>query len=290
MKSTITFGLLGLAICSVWFPPIRFGKQMALPPWPLLFIAAVVAGLFSGYVTWVGTMILAAFAILVYFAKKPLPSRAWRAIAGVLVLIAALALGLHVLPGYQPAVLVPAVRISAEAPPYNLHASFDKASVGIFLVALLSNRVRSHSEWRLVLERTWPIALATTACVITAAVAAGFVRLDPKLSQYTPVFLATNLLFTCVTEEAFFRGFLQERMAGLLKSIRFGSFIAVVCAGILFGLAHFRGGPTYVVLASIAGIGYGYAYAFTKRIEAAILTHISVNAVHFLGFTYPYLK
>ena len=31
------------------------------------------------------------------------------------------------------------------------------------------------------------------------------------------------------------------------------------------------------------------AYARTRRIEAAILTHIAVNATHFLLFTYPAL-
>jgi membrane protease YdiL (CAAX protease family) len=286
----LTFGLLGLAICSVWFPPIQFGKHAALPPWPLLFIAAVVAGLFSGYVTWVGTIALFSFAILVYLAKEPLPNRALRAIAGVLVIIAALALALHVVPGYRPAVLIPGVKISADAPPFTLRANFDKASVGLLLVALLSNRVRSHSEWRFVFKRTWPIAGVTTALVVTVALAGSFVALDPKLSQYTPVFFATNLLFTCVAEEAFFRGFLQERLTSLLKHVRFGSPIAVVCVALLFGLAHLGGGPTYMLFASMAGIGYGWVYASTRRIEVPILLHFSLNAVHFLGFTYPYLQ
>jgi membrane protease YdiL (CAAX protease family) len=290
MKAIATFGLLGLAVFSVWFPSIRVGKQLAVPPWPFVFTAAVGAGVFSGYVGWVGVIALAAFAILVYFAKQPFSSRVLRALAGALVTIAALAMGMHFVPGFQHAVLVPAVKISEDAPPYNLHASFDKASVGLFLVALMAHRVRSFSEWRCVLSRTWPIVLATTACVIAAGLALDFVRPDPKLSPYAPIFLFTNLLFTCVTEEAFFRGFLQERLAARLKSIRYGTIIAVVCVGILFGIAHFAGGPTYVLLASIAGIGYGWAYASTQKIEAAILTHISLNTVHFLGFTYPYLQ
>jgi membrane protease YdiL (CAAX protease family) len=285
-----TFGLLGLAICSVWFPPIRFGIQVALPPWPPLFIAAVIAGLVSGYVTWVGAMGLAAFATTAFFARQPLPTRALRAIVGMFAMIAALALAIHALPGFNKAVLIPHIKISSEAPPFTLHASFDQASVGLLLLALLSNRVRSHSEWRLVLLRAFPIAVVTSSSVIGMAVAVGFVGLDLKFSQYAPIFLATNLLFTCVAEEAFFRGFLQERLAGFLSSVRYGSVIAIVCSGLLFGLAHFPGGPTYVALASMAGIGYGYAYASSKRIEAAILAHFSVNAVHFLGFTYPYLQ
>jgi membrane protease YdiL (CAAX protease family) len=30
------------------------------------------------------------------------------------------------------------------------------------------------------------------------------------------------------------------------------------------------------------------AYQRTQRIEAAIIVHIALNAVHFIGFTYPY--
>jgi membrane protease YdiL (CAAX protease family) len=186
-------------------------------------------------------------------------------------------------------VLIPHIKISSEAPPFTLHASFDQASVGLLFLALMPNRIRSHSEWRLVLLRAFPVAVVTSASVIAMAVAIGFVGVDVKFPQYAPIFLATNLLFTCVTEEAFFRGFLQERLAGFLSSVRHGSCIAVACTGLLFGLAHFSGGPTYVALASMAGIGYGVAYASSRRIEAAILAHFSVNAVHFLGFTYPYL-
>ena len=45
----------------------------------------------------------------------------------------------------------------------------------------------------------------------------------------------------------------------------------------------------YVALAAVAGAGYGWAYLRTQRIEASILTHFALNAVHFFGFTYPAL-
>jgi membrane protease YdiL (CAAX protease family) len=35
------------------------------------------------------------------------------------------------------------------------------------------------------------------------------------------------------------------------------------------------------------GLGSGWALACTRRIEAAVLTHFTVNAVHLLAFTYP---
>jgi membrane protease YdiL (CAAX protease family) len=44
-----------------------------------------------------------------------------------------------------------------------------------------------------------------------------------------------------------------------------------------------------VLLATIAGTGYGLAYQRSGRVEMAILTHFAVNATHFLLFTYPAL-
>ena len=65
--------------------------------------------------------------------------------------------------------------------------------------------------------------------------------------------------------------------------------VAVVASSLLFGVAHFAGGAPYVVLATIAGVGYSLVYARTRLIESAIVTHFGVNAIHFFGFTYPHL-
>ena len=54
--------------------------------------------------------------------------------------------------------------------------------------------------------------LATAAAVLSAAVITGYVRPEIKLPSITLEFLATNLFFTCIAEEAFFRGLIQERM------------------------------------------------------------------------------
>jgi len=92
-----------------------------------------------------------------------------------------------------------------------------------------------------------------------------------------------------VTEEAFFRGFIQENLQRLLSRIGITSHIAVFISAALFGLAHAHGGSTLVLLATIAGIGYGYAYRLTGRLEAAICTHFCLNAIHFIFFSYPSL-
>jgi membrane protease YdiL (CAAX protease family) len=44
-----------------------------------------------------------------------------------------------------------------------------------------------------------------------------------------------------------------------------------------------------VILSTIAGVGYGWVFGRTNRIEASILTHFLVNTAHIVGFTYPAL-
>jgi uncharacterized protein len=42
-----------------------------------------------------------------------------------------------------------------------------------------------------------------------------------------------------------------------------------------------------VLLAAAAGLGYAIAYQRTGRIEASMTAHFTLNATHFLLFTYP---
>jgi hypothetical protein len=63
----------------------------------------------------------------------------------------------------------------------------------------------------------------------------------------------------------------------------------VVASALLFGLAHAGGDIKWVALATLAGVGYGAAYAKTRRIEAPILAHFLLNAAHFVLMTYPRL-
>jgi membrane protease YdiL (CAAX protease family) len=128
-----------------------------------------------------------------------------------------------------------------------------------------------------------------SACVIPVSIALGYVRPDLKFGGFFLQWAWVNLFFTCLAEESFFRGFIQNGLSGLLARYRHGSVVALIIASLSFGIAHFAGGLKYVVLATIAGLGYGLVYQRTRHIEASMLTHFSVNAVHFLFFTYPAL-
>jgi membrane protease YdiL (CAAX protease family) len=170
-----------------------------------------------------------------------------------------------------------------------LYANFDKGAVGLLLLALLTPRLSTLQDLRRIAPATLGAIAATVVLALGTAAAMGYVRPDVKWPPFTPAFLAINLLFTCVAEEAFFRGVIQERLSRAGKHRSGLQWMAVLASAVLFGLAHAGGGLPLVTLATIAGLGYAIVYAKTRVIEASVLTHFAVNAIHFVGFSYPSL-
>lgn len=277
IPTLLTFLLLAAAIGAVWSHPL-------LPP--LLFAAAVGAGLFAGVLHAPALIALILFAGAAWLAGHA-RAAPLRAAALTVTILLALALAMHKLPGFNNPLLIDHVLLSANALPFTQYANFDKGAVGLILLAWLCQRVSSWSELGAVLRRTLPVLMLTVVATLGFALAAGVVGVDLKLPQQTLSFIAVNLLFTVVAEEAFFRGLLQARLTAALQRFRWGPWLAVAVSALLFGAAHLGGGLRYGILAGIAGIGYAWAYQRTQRIEAALLVHIALNAVHFIGFTYP---
>jgi uncharacterized protein len=71
--------------------------------------------------------------------------------------------------------------------------------------------------------------------------------------------LRVRPFLTCIAEEAFFRCFFQKQLEEGLKEFKFGSVIGLLLASLLFGLAHYAAGTSYIILATVARIGYGLA-------------------------------
>lgn len=292
----IAYALLAISFFAVYLAPVRIGARVAMAPWAVLFAVSIACGLLSGLLAPLAVVALVVFCGVAYFARQSQPSRpatvwraGWRVIAGLLTALLALALAMHKLPGFHNPIVISSLKLSDAAAPFTQYANYDKGAVGLVLLAFICRHMRSPLEVRSVLRQTTAVALLTTAAVIGASLAAGFIKPDFKLSLVTAQFLAINLFLTVIAEEAFFRGFLQERLATSLQRWRHGAVLAMVVCALLFGAAHAGGGVTYVLLATLAGLGYGYAYLRTQRIEAPVMVHLLLNAVHFIGFTYPYL-
>ena len=283
----LTFGLLALTVLLLWVPApaIRGRRDWAWCPGLAL---ACAAGLAGGVLDWRAPLWILACAALAVGARKA--SRAWvRVPLLVLTGVVAFLFALHRFPGYYNPVLAEGIRFSADTPPFSLRANADTAVAGIVLMGVFCERISRLADWLAMLRRVWPVALSTLVVVLGLGWALGYVRPDWKWTPYSAWFLASNLLFTCITEEAFFRGFVLERLARGMARWRGGVLVATLLSSLLFGLAHARGGPLLVALATLAGIHYAAAYLRSRRIEGAILTHFALNAVHFVAFSYPNL-
>ena len=281
-----TYVLLGLAIAAVWLPNLQLAGR-AIAVWPFLFVASIAAGLVAGVLAWPAVAALGVLAGLCNATQKA--HGVVRTVLTIVVLVLALALSIHVLPGFHNPKVFDAVRFSPNATPFTQYANFDKGAVGLLLLAFFCRRLTGRPDAQKRFGASLLIGLAGAAVTLAVGLAFGAVQFDVKLPERFWVFLSINLLFTCVAEEAFFRGVIQERVAAALGDQPWATYGVVALSAILFGLAHAGGGVAVVAVSTIAGVGYAAAYARSRSIESAILAHFMLNAIHFIGFTYPSL-
>ncbi|HEY8507663.1 MAG TPA: CPBP family intramembrane glutamic endopeptidase [Steroidobacteraceae bacterium] len=283
----LTYLALFCAIVGLWI-----GRVV----WVCTYAVAVALGYASGVLSGPAIIWIALFAglcLALTRAQRSLPAAGARAVIALAVLgivVVALGLGMHVLPGFHNFLVVRGVVLTPGASPYTLYLNFDKATIGILIIGLLlPPLLRGARDWLNALRRALPVIVANLALVAVLSVSFGYIAFEPKWNPLFWIWAASNLFITCLSEEAFFRGFLQRGLERLLASRSGRQWIALAVASLLFGLAHFGGGLLYVVLATVAGAGYGLAYQRSGRLEMAMLAHFSLNAFHFLFFTYPAL-
>lgn len=88
-----------------------------------------------------------------------------------------------------------------------------------------------------------------------------------------------TFFFIAVPEELFFRGWLQN-----LLERRIGRYPALFLTAALFGLAHFNKRAAhfnwrYVLMAAIAGVFYGRAWRWRRRVGTSAVTHATVDSI-----------
>lgn len=287
MATILTYIFLYLTVVLLWVP--SFKKILF---WCVTLVISVVFGLASQRIDFIGLGFILILACLTLGLNNKKTSITVRVLFALVLFALGLGLGLagvHLLPGFQNLRVLNNVHISGNGIPFSLYLNFDKTVVGIFILGILHQRITTKAEWRKMFKSMAPRASLVIFIVAMLSFAFKFVWFDPKLSPFLPIWAVINLFFVCLAEEGFFRGFIQKYLCLILRRVSYGNTIAIIFSAILFGLSHFLGGPRYIILATIAGIGYGWIYWRTQRIEAAILTHFSLNLIHFLFFTYPAL-
>ncbi len=295
----LPFVVLALAIITVWLPPLPMARDIRAPAWPMVFLVAVYLAWSEQLVQLTALLMLAGLAGVVWSSLKA-PWPAMRAGSTAIAAVISLAFALHWVPGFAKPAVFAGLRVSPDALPFTQYLNFDKGTGGLLLLAAYAPRVARWREAGRVAARTGLVLGLTAGVVFGVAMLIGHVRVDLKFPPEAWAFLLPNFFFTCIAEEAFFRGLLQERLHRLFDAgasskrselnrtqrvIRLG--LPVLVSASVFGLAHFAGGPRFVEMAFLAGLGYSAVYAWTRRIEAAIGVHFAINAIHFVAFTYP---
>lgn len=275
------------AIAAAWLPNMALSWPVKnLVPGHLLAVLAGISALVSGLITPLAALVLLVLALLLWVSAGNKFPLALRIVAGVLALLVALVLAMHKVPGFYNLLLLDKVRFSNDAIPFTLYANFDKGMAGYLMLSLFCSRASSFRQFLGDGKRSALPALLTIVVLIALGLFTHFFRFLPKLPEPTLLFFAVNLFLTCVAEEAFFRGLMQEAIYRLGNRPGY-AYLAIAVSAILFGLAHLGGGTQYAALATVAGLGYALIYHQTRRLEWVILTHAAFNLCHFTLFTYP---
>jgi membrane protease YdiL (CAAX protease family) len=257
-------------------------------PWTLLALLSLGYGmaLTYGRLGWlagisVGLLLIAGYAV------RQQQLQFGRYLGHGLFIFLALALAMHWLPGFYNGRVIPPQRFTDDAVQFSMHLNLDKPLIGFWLL-LACPWIVGRRSLRLFLH-TVPMALAlSTVLALGGALLLGVIAWAPKWPDSAWLWLLNNLLLVTLVEEALFRGYIQGGLSRCLKNLRHGEHLALLLASLIFGLAHAGAGWQWVLLAGLAGVGYGLAYRF-GGLAAAIASHFGLNLLHFGLFTYPML-
>jgi len=297
---TVVWLLLAAAMLLQWLPRKRLSgagqhslTDTATVSWLLLGVAVGLALWFAllQWTTLCGLLLLLA---LLRWCRRC--GGYWLILMHLLAVSACLALSLHLIPGFANWLVLSQVQAGADSALWSMYLNLDKPLALFILVCMLPELNQPKARLTLtgwlpavaIVSRTewlrWGFLLLLSITALSAlALWAGFIRPELKLPHWWWLFLLNNLLLTCLVEEAFFRGYLQQQLQQ-----KFGPLIALVLASSLFGLAHLAGGWSYALLATVAGLLYGLIYLHSGRLWLAVLAHALLNFSHLCLFTYPW--
>ncbi|NLY75430.1 MAG: CPBP family intramembrane metalloprotease [Firmicutes bacterium] len=283
MRPILPYALLMGSIIAMWLPVSLFTKNFKLSH--LLLLLAAAAGLIYEILDLTGLATVMTV-IIVLLLRNRIDNNA---LFITITFIVSVLFFLHRLPGFNNYLFIPATVISKNGIPYAMRLNFDKALAGFFILNFYDELARGVKPWLEIIKAAALTGVPTITAAVTLALALGYIRFEPKTVSFLPIWMAVNLLFVCVPEEAFFRRLIQGNLSRKLN-FKGGKIAALFVASFIFGLGHYGGGLRYALIATVAGIGYGFAYHKTQRIETGILVHFALNLVHICFFTYPALS
>jgi len=261
---------------------------MPVLPWPYLALLSLgyALALAYGQLAWTAA-ITVALLLFAGYAVRQQSMPIGRFLGHALLLVMALALALHWMPGFFNGRAIPPQRLTDDAVRFAMYLNQDKPLIGFWLL-LACPWIIGRRSFRLSVYAT-ALGLGLSAIfALGGAMLLGMIQWAPKWPDDAWLWALNNLLLVTLVEEALFRGYIQGGLGQRFKHLAHGDNLALLLASLLFGLVHAGAGWEWVLLSSLAGLGYGLAYRF-GGLGAAIATHFGLNLLHFTLFTYPML-
>ncbi len=168
--------------------------------------------------------------------------------------------------------LLPQLRLP---PPDGLRAApFAALAAGLYLFLVACPLDRIGYTFRLSSRDSRVAVIAAVAFAVVGVpigLGTGFLEWNPRPDAVRLAVAPLAIyLATAVPEEFLFRGLIQNTLERAIGRA------ALPIASIIFGLAHLPD-LRYVLLATLAGVAYGWVYLTTRRITASAVTHALVD-------------
>jgi membrane protease YdiL (CAAX protease family) len=161
------------------------------------------------------------------------------------------------------------------------------AALAAFLFVRRAEGIGYAAGWGPGWSANYVVPLALIAAIdIPLGIGLRFISFGPRQTGWQVIALNALeiFLFTAVPEELLFRGLLQNALGKTLGNETVGW----IAASIIFGFSHIANGRfpnwKYVLLATIAGFFYGYAWRRSRSLFPGALVHASVDGLWYALF------
>ncbi|KAI3491811.1 hypothetical protein L1887_43913 [Cichorium endivia] len=235
LNRSLAYLMLGLTAFLGW-------KQSILDAPALLVIASIVVG----------------WSVVEWLRNKN--NKYTYLVEGLCVAIA-VALVLHVIPGFHNPKVLDAVVVGPQSIPFSMYFNMDKAVVPFFLITCMPTLFVAKPLYKAG-KVGWGILILAIPALLLLAVALGGLRIEPHAPEWFAQFALANIFFVSLAEEALFRGYLQQRLSRIIHPV-----VALLIASVIFGLMHYSGGLLLIIFASLSGIIYGLAWMWSGRLK-----------------------
>ncbi|MEQ9115414.1 MAG: CPBP family intramembrane glutamic endopeptidase [Rickettsiales bacterium] len=192
----------------------------------------------------------------------------------------------HQLPGFNNIQLL-YEKLSPDSEYYSLWLNYDSTFFASFIFIKAYKPIGLKKHFKVIFQG---VAYGAVISLILSFICLhyGIIRLDTTVPDIIWLWLWIVSLYAIFSESfyrMFFIDFIREICPGSLSWL----FVTIITSSFLFAYSHSWAGSLYVYASFLAGVVYCVSYIKSGyRVESSSVTHIMVNVLHFIFFTYPF--